>query len=117
MYPGSILLHGRFSNAALIELAKRDDIVGIGQPFISVSVSDMRGIAETPTLQWDSGSIGFLPGSRRDPCRSRRRGCDGSGELPLLPVADAARNVVIPCRPRRHLQLRLDGLDLATPEV
>jgi inner membrane protein len=64
VYTGSILLHGRFSNAALIELAKRDDIVGIGQPFISVSVSDMRGIAETPTLQWDSGSIGFLPGSR-----------------------------------------------------
>ena len=59
VYTGSIRLHGTFSNAAIVELAKRDDIVGIGRPFVSVSVSDMRGIAETPTLQWETGSIGL----------------------------------------------------------
>lgn len=63
VYSSHVELEGAISNALLVELEERVDVIAIGQPYLTIAVDDMRGIAESPTLGWDTDSVAFLPGS------------------------------------------------------
>ena len=63
VYSSKIRLKGTVSTAAINALHQRTDVVAVGNPYLSIAVNDMRGIAEPPVLDWDSGQVRFLPGS------------------------------------------------------
>ena len=63
VYSSSIVLDGTISKSSLTELRNRSDVANIGQPYLSIVVSDMRGIAEPPALDLDAVKVAFLPGS------------------------------------------------------
>ena len=48
---------------AIAALKQRDDVASIDQVVLSLGVSDSRGIAELPSLVWQSQSLSFQPGS------------------------------------------------------
>lgn len=64
VYSSTVSLNGSFSTTRLVELSKRHDVVAIKNPYLSILVNDMRGLAEPPTLKWASSEVEFLPGSK-----------------------------------------------------
>ena len=63
VYTSSTRLTGTFSTEQLLELVRREGIRSIGVPFLSLGVSDPRGIARPPELRWGDASHAFEPGS------------------------------------------------------
>jgi len=64
VYSSNLMLSGEMSNAELLELGRRNDVTAIGQPYLSIVVNDVRGIANSPVLNWDAETVEFIPGSR-----------------------------------------------------
>jgi inner membrane protein len=63
VYTSAIRLDGVISNARIIELRQREDIVAVHRPYLSIAVDDMRGITESPELTWNGESLDLVPGS------------------------------------------------------
>ena len=63
VYNSSIRLDGEISNAKIVQLRQREDVVAIGRARLSIVVNDMRGIASSPEFSWDSTNIELAPGS------------------------------------------------------
>ena len=63
VYTSTSRLTGEFSTAELVSLHQRSDVRDIGKPFLSLGVSDTRGIATRPQLRWGQRSFVFEPGS------------------------------------------------------
>jgi len=66
VYSSDLTLSGDMSNAELLELRQREDVTAIGQPYLSIVVNDVRGIANSPTLSWNNELVDFIPGSQLD---------------------------------------------------
>lgn len=65
VYTTELTLAGRFSNHAIRELAgSRTDISAWGKPYLSVGLSDSRGIVRQPELTWQQATLPFLPGAK-----------------------------------------------------
>ncbi len=65
VYTSELDLNGRFTTAALGELAKEGNKEIKFEPaFVSLLISDLRGIVEQPRWQWQGKEIEFLSGSR-----------------------------------------------------
>jgi inner membrane protein len=65
VYTAEMALSGRFTTAALGELAKEGSAEIKFEPaFVSLMIPDLRGIVEQPRLQWQGKEIEFLSGSR-----------------------------------------------------
>jgi len=64
VYSSAINLVGDISNSEILELAQRKDVIAIKQPYLSVVVNDMRGIASSPALNWNGDTVEFMPGSQ-----------------------------------------------------
>ena len=64
VYSGVVSLSGEFSNADFVDLKRPDEVIEIGQPYLSIVVNDMRGIVKSPTLRWAAEKVDFVPGSR-----------------------------------------------------
>jgi len=63
VYTSTTKLTGSFSSEQLVALYQRNDVRDIGVPFLSLGVSDTRGIARPPELRWGSTTYAFEPGS------------------------------------------------------
>lgn len=88
VYDARLELKGRFSNEALLEIAATKKAVKWKRPWLSVLVSDIRGIVSQPQLNWQGLSLEFLSGNRLTDQASGMH-----VELPLLEsgkVADIA---------------------------
>ncbi len=64
VYSSDATLSGEISNSELLDLVQRKDVIDVGRPYLSIVVNDVRGIANSPTLNWNAGTIEFVPGSR-----------------------------------------------------
>ncbi len=65
VYTSELALSGRFTTAALGELAKEGNKEIKFEPaFVSLLISDLRGIVEQPRWQWQGKESEFLSGSR-----------------------------------------------------
>lgn len=64
VYSGTVAMSGTVSGNRLTELKERQDVVAIGQPFLSLIVDDVRGITRSPDLTWGDEKVPFLPGSQ-----------------------------------------------------
>jgi len=65
VYTAGLTVSGRFANRALRELAaSRSDISAWGRPYLSVGVSDSRGIVSQPQLSWARQTLAFQPGAK-----------------------------------------------------
>jgi inner membrane protein len=64
VYSSAIRLGGEISNREILELAQREDVIEVGQPYLSVVVNDMRGITASPALNWNGDTVNLLPGSQ-----------------------------------------------------
>lgn len=63
VYSSKIKLDGLISSSMIARLVERSDVTAVGQPYLSIVVDDLRGIAEPPTLGWNTNRVKFLPGS------------------------------------------------------
>ena len=63
VYTSTTRFNGRFSSDQLVELYGRSDVRKIGKPYLSLGVSDTRGIATPPELHWADNTFVFEPGS------------------------------------------------------
>ena len=64
VYSSAIRLGGEMSNSEILELAQREDVIEIGQPYLSIVVNDMRGITASPVLSWNGDMVNLSPGSK-----------------------------------------------------
>lgn len=65
VYTARIAAAGHFSTERLVALATtKDSIIRWGKPYLSVGVSDNRGIGGRPNLNWNGLSYGFQPGQK-----------------------------------------------------
>lgn len=64
LYHGQFKLNGRFNLDTLRSLQQEN--ITPGQPYLSLMVSDARGILQVPALQWGGSSVSFQPGSGMD---------------------------------------------------
>jgi len=85
VYDAKLALKGRFNNAALrtVESTKRG--VRWKHPYLSVLVSDIRGVVSQPQLNWQGKALAFLSGNRLTDQASGMH-----VELPLLEAGKAA---------------------------
>lgn len=64
VYSSDLLLEGAFDNERLVAMAKmKGTNLSWKQPYVSMLVSDIRGIGEQPRLSWDRGEYEFTSGS------------------------------------------------------
>lgn len=68
VYASEISLRGSYANEQILQVAKQSDFKALGTPYLSVLVSDMRGIVDLPTLSWRATNgrnteVDFEPGS------------------------------------------------------
>ena len=65
VYSSQLQVKGAFDPQQVAEaIAKvQSEQVQWGKPYLSVAVSDQRGIVSAPTLQWVTGTVPFQPGS------------------------------------------------------
>ena len=65
VYTAQLQFQGHFSNKLLIaRLRENKNIVSIGQPYLSVIITDIRGIPSRPYLVWNQEETRFLSGSQ-----------------------------------------------------
>lgn len=65
VYTADISLQGRFGGFSLDNAASQSgDIVAIGNTFMLLSVSDLRGLGGSPTLNWEGEQLQFTPGTQ-----------------------------------------------------
>ncbi|WP_159064769.1 cell envelope integrity protein CreD [Thaumasiovibrio subtropicus] len=64
VYTTQLDVAGKFDLSPLQALYDRDDVVNIYHPYLSVPVSDMRGINNKPVLAWQGKQIDFESGSQ-----------------------------------------------------
>ncbi len=65
VYTTHLSVSGEFSSATLQAFAdETSDIVKWGSPYISIGVSDSRGISNRPGLSWDGQEMGLSPGAK-----------------------------------------------------
>ncbi len=66
VYSSELVISGQFSTEKLRAFASKrdnDSIVEWGKPYLSVGVSDSRGIANQPELNWGKQKLAFSPGT------------------------------------------------------
>lgn len=64
VYTAQLKFQGQFSNKPLLsKLKDNKNIVSIGQPYLSVFITDIRGIPSRPTLIWNQEETTFISGS------------------------------------------------------
>ncbi len=64
VYTAQLQFQGRFSNKPLVSRFKENNnIVSIGQPYLSVFITDIRGIPSRPDLIWSQEETTFKSGS------------------------------------------------------
>lgn len=65
VFSGQHSFNGAFDLPALAELprANAGSKLSLGRPFVAVSISDVRGVRDTPALNWDGQRIEFEQGS------------------------------------------------------
>ena len=64
VYTALLNFKGQFSNKPLLSSLKENkNIVGIGKPYLSVIITDIRGIPSRPALIWNQEETRFLSGS------------------------------------------------------
>lgn len=64
VYASDMLVEGSFDNQKLVALYKtKGSNVSWKKPFVSLIVSDIRGISEQPRLSWNQGEYEFTSGS------------------------------------------------------
>ncbi len=65
VYSSQLQVKGAFDPQQVVEAIARvqSEQVQWGKPYLSVAVSDQRGIVNAPTLQWVTGAVPFQPGS------------------------------------------------------
>lgn len=67
VYNSALAVRGAFDNRKVLELLKQDDItIAWNEAFVSLIVSDIRGIVMQPLLNWDDKSLEFVSGSGLD---------------------------------------------------
>lgn len=88
VYNGHIDVAGEFSNEALLAFLAnhRGDKLSWDKPMLSVLVSDQRGIATQPVLDWNGEAVTFLPSSH---LQGTEQGMNAP--LPELPSTQATR--------------------------
>jgi len=88
VYNSQVEVVGEFSNQALLELAANHQNAKIswGKPLLSVLVSDQRGIAAQPKLEWGGENLLFQPASHLP---GTEQGMNAP--LPELPTQQASR--------------------------
>ena len=64
VYSGTAKLSGTFSTAQAAELRQRPGTKNVGQPYLSLVLDDVRGIARTPDLKIGTETVAFKPGSK-----------------------------------------------------
>lgn len=65
VYTSELAFSGRFSGFTLNR--HRDsmgEVVGVGEPFLVLSVTDLRGLGSSPNIDWQGKTIGFEPGTQ-----------------------------------------------------
>jgi inner membrane protein len=63
LYHGELEFSGRFALPANV-LGSTDGQIEFGRPYLSVGITDVRGIKQSPSLNWNGQAIGFEPGAR-----------------------------------------------------
>lgn len=64
VYTSTLAINGNFSNQDLLDkINKANKIVSWGQPYISVYISDIRGIPLRPEFSWQEKKFPFISGS------------------------------------------------------
>ena len=63
LYSLSLAVSGRFSRPDFSTWGTSDDDISWDQAYLSLGVSDSKGITEHATLDWNGDELGFLPGS------------------------------------------------------
>jgi two-component system sensor histidine kinase CreC len=101
VFSGQHAFTGNFDLPATEELQRGSPAsrLTIGRPFVAVSIGDVRGIRNTPKLNWDGQLVEFRQGSG---LLSMKSGL----HAPLGPLALAA-----PARARFAFDLGLDGIE------
>jgi two-component system sensor histidine kinase CreC len=102
-----LVFSGQHAFTGNFELPSRDELpranagsrLTIGRPFVAVSIGDVRGIRNTPKLNWDGQVVEFRQGSG---LLSMKSGL----HAPLAPLALAA-----PARAKFSFDLGLDGME------
>lgn len=64
VYTSQLSLAGEFDLTEFNRLKNVENVIYIGTPYLAVSVSDMRGINNKPTLTWQGGQNKFEAGSQ-----------------------------------------------------
>jgi len=68
VYASKLRFKGNFSRKALLKamqsIRKAEDTTEIGQAYLTLSVTDPRGISTVPTLAWPGHRLTFQPGSK-----------------------------------------------------
>lgn len=64
VYDAEVSLKGHFKNDRLIEVARADKTVRWKTPYLSVMVSDIRGVVSQPQLDWLGKKQAFVSGNR-----------------------------------------------------
>jgi inner membrane protein len=62
-------IQGRFELPAELAIERRaeDSHINWGRPFLSLDISDTRGLSQAPTLSWDGAELGFEQGTDLGP--------------------------------------------------
>ncbi len=63
VYTSRLEVSGHFTNTAIAALERRSDVRKVGKPVLSLAVSDARGVAKPPELDWAGTTVPFEPGS------------------------------------------------------
>ncbi|MGB5718135.1 MAG: cell envelope integrity protein CreD [Gammaproteobacteria bacterium] len=67
VYNSALAVRGAFNNRKVLELLKQDNIsIAWNEAFVSLIVSDIRGIVMQPLLNWDDKALEFVSGSGLD---------------------------------------------------
>ncbi|MES2757465.1 MAG: two-component system sensor histidine kinase CreC [Pseudomonadota bacterium] len=101
VFSGQHAFTGNFDLPAQQELprANASSRLTLGRPFVAVSIGDVRGIRNTPKLNWDGQAVEFRQGSG---LLSMKSGL----HAPLAPLPLAA-----PARAKFSFELGLDGME------
>jgi inner membrane protein len=67
VYNSNLAVQGAFNNRKVLELLKQGNItIAWNKAFVSLIVSDIRGIVTQPVLSWDDKALEFVSGSGMD---------------------------------------------------
>lgn len=67
VYNSALAVRGAFDNRKVLELLRQDNIsIAWNEAFVSLIVSDIRGIVTQPLLNWDDKALEFVSGSGLD---------------------------------------------------